>query len=159
MKRLILFTFTIVFLQLQARGQQGDIEVLNYTTCDFYFDAVAVCPNCVHYSTEVMTFYPGATFYNFPVSTYPWFNGVSPECSDWRWQYAYITICGYTFIVGQDDFNCGIPFTSNYTTCSGCPILHDWESKSLDCCQGENGGPVQVSWSVKATGGILIVIY
>jgi hypothetical protein len=131
MKKLV-FLFIMLFAlnSNYAKAQaQGTVEVHNNTTCDIYWDVFAKCDNpCKLYSTQMMNLLaPGSPYPSVygPVAPfdYPW--GEEPECWNWSWAGAYITLtgddgCVETVLVGVGNDCNGNPYPTQKTTTCKC---------------------------------------
>lgn len=162
MKRMLLILVCFIsWNETKAQGQ-GNIEILNQTSCGISIDVVAVCRDgCNTESSLTMWTVPAGfprpstpdTNPFFKSSTYPWAGGGgTPPCSNWEWWYVDIYV-GCDFIrVG----NCNVPCAPPTAPISGlgCGI-----SSLTDCNNCSPNSVVQASWSVTASGDILIIVW
>ena len=92
MKRMILMLVFAFLTIVNSSAQNGNVNVINRTTCDIAINLVAVCPNdCSEYSALAMTpvppiFFPGYQY--LPNWTTPDPETICP--GQWIWSYAQI---------------------------------------------------------------------
>ena len=152
----VLFSITFLLLANFSFAQgQGGVSILNKLNCEIAINVIAVCPNddCSEYSAMAMTLIGGKPLSvppSPPIETpYTEPFAETPPCSDWEWNYAEVLV------------NCGGEFhyfyVGNPAICRSEP---NFTTHPLECsdCFDEGEAYIQLSWTVKPNGDILIII-
>lgn len=148
MKKVFFFLALITFFSFSKADAQP-VTVQNYTDCEILWDVVAICPDnpCTEYSTRTMNILSaGQSFGPCSPLFYPWYLGVIPPCSNWRWAYAYITI--------GDENGCLETLKVGYEDCKGTLGPNDYHKSSKCTC---NGQTVVIHFNINPANGDCVI--